>query len=499
MIFQKTMTRTETNMDAGRSLLAVPTFAYLIVRVVLAVVLVVAAALKLEAALSTRDGDRVGDFAIAEYEFMLAALLLSGWRAKAVSRIAFGTFAIYAGVSAQAMAAGVNSCGCAGRMAIAPMHSLWIDLAALLLLVACSPAIGRRIPCAFAFAAILGIGGVLSLDAPRRIAAVGSTSATSFPEAAPSIGDATWLVCVPREHNLGALSPSTVSKTNLRLRNVSQVPVTVSTIKSPCSCVEANLADGRVIQAMSSLDVGIALDARRLPLGPFQRAITIVTSTGARDGATTAVLTGNVDEGCQIRLIPSALDFGEVAAGATARKQVRVRCDAELMSRIPEVIVLDDNLSFRSARLACKRRGIEADKMVAIAFRAPLIQRGMLRGGVTFDTDVGCGSALLPITADVTGALTAEPRRVVLRGHDQTLTIRSAKGIKCDRIKITAVDCTVPLAWRLQDYGTRQTLILRWDGELPPANAQTGELTITTSVPTATLRVPVVVLPPSAS
>jgi hypothetical protein len=119
--------------------------AFTIIRVLLGLVLLTAAALKLYG-LNVTAVPRVGWFAsprvqvvAAEWELVLGLWLLSGVYQAGAWLAAVGTFLTFAGISGYLGLTGVVTCGCFGVVRASPWHAFGVDVAALVLLAFCRP------------------------------------------------------------------------------------------------------------------------------------------------------------------------------------------------------------------------------------------------------------------------------------------------------------------------------------------------------------------------
>jgi hypothetical protein len=118
---------------------------YRVVRILLGVLLLVAAALKAHGL--TLDPLSQESFlasprllvATIEMEILLGLWLLSGWAARGAWVVALGFFAILAGVSLYLALAGQASCGCFGQLAVSPWAAFGLDIAAVAALLIWRP------------------------------------------------------------------------------------------------------------------------------------------------------------------------------------------------------------------------------------------------------------------------------------------------------------------------------------------------------------------------
>ncbi|MBI1899508.1 MAG: DUF1573 domain-containing protein [Planctomycetes bacterium] len=114
-------------------------------RVLLACLLLVAAALKLHGLMvgaSARDSllsSPAAQFAVAEIEILLALWLISGRSERLLWWAATGFFGIVAGVSLYSALLGRTSCGCFGAVRVSPWATFAADSIALALLVLARP------------------------------------------------------------------------------------------------------------------------------------------------------------------------------------------------------------------------------------------------------------------------------------------------------------------------------------------------------------------------
>ena len=118
---------------------------FVIPRILIAVVLLVAAGLKLYQ-LSTAPLPGTGFMANrwvnlleSDCEIVLALWLLSGWRRKIVWILAMASFVMFIGLTAPKYFAGAASCGCFGAMKVPPLVTLTLDASIVLLLVFLRP------------------------------------------------------------------------------------------------------------------------------------------------------------------------------------------------------------------------------------------------------------------------------------------------------------------------------------------------------------------------
>ena len=122
------------------------TRAFLFVRVILGVVLLVAAWLKVQGLASSPAspesafGSSRLYFATIEVEIILGLWLLSGWWARAVRVVSLVCFTAFAGMSLYLGLIGQSSCGCFGEVKVNPWLTLGLDSAAVVALLLTKPA-----------------------------------------------------------------------------------------------------------------------------------------------------------------------------------------------------------------------------------------------------------------------------------------------------------------------------------------------------------------------
>jgi hypothetical protein len=113
-----------------------------------AAVLLAAASLKLyqvvtDVRLGVIYGSRVVEVALAEYEFLLAAWLLSGIGSRLARTVALLTFVAFAAYSCYMGLRGEASCGCFGNIRVNPWWTFGLDLWLVLLLLSRRPNLTR--------------------------------------------------------------------------------------------------------------------------------------------------------------------------------------------------------------------------------------------------------------------------------------------------------------------------------------------------------------------
>lgn len=119
---------------------------FVVLRIILGLLLLTAAALKAHALFigpSTLDSLLFSprlQIATIQVEIMLGLWLLSGWSQFACWMAALSFFGIMAGMSLYLALVGQSSCGCFGYIAVSPWLTFTLDVAAVGALVACRPA-----------------------------------------------------------------------------------------------------------------------------------------------------------------------------------------------------------------------------------------------------------------------------------------------------------------------------------------------------------------------
>ena len=116
-------------------------------RVLLAAILLVAAALKAHQAAtdSLAEKDIFPGWVILQvaFEIFLGIWLLSGFYRRAVWLAALCCFYVFSCVTLYKALSGQHSCGCFGRVAINPWYTLALDIAAVIALMAFRPSANR--------------------------------------------------------------------------------------------------------------------------------------------------------------------------------------------------------------------------------------------------------------------------------------------------------------------------------------------------------------------
>jgi len=146
------MTICQTDLQ-DRARIRPPAFhAYDIVRSLLGLLLLAAAALKgYELATTPLLGRSFLDsrwvvLAAVPFEFALGCFLLTGQSRRLVWAVASFSFALFSAVTAYKAWSGQASCGCFGRVQVDPRYTLALDLAALLSLLIFRPGLHRPTP-----------------------------------------------------------------------------------------------------------------------------------------------------------------------------------------------------------------------------------------------------------------------------------------------------------------------------------------------------------------
>ncbi len=111
--------------------------------------LLAAASLKLWSVLSPGEAvwltrsERAFNAALAGFELLLAAWLITGRMPRLAWATTLATFLAFAGVAATKVAAGEASCGCFGLLIIDPRWTLALDLVVVAALAWAGPVVGR--------------------------------------------------------------------------------------------------------------------------------------------------------------------------------------------------------------------------------------------------------------------------------------------------------------------------------------------------------------------
>lgn len=310
---------------------------YTVVRVVLGLLLLLAALLKGHQ-LATEPFARTGlpgprwlGVALVEFEFLLGVWLLSGFAAKAASALATLGFCAFVCVSLFKAIAGEESCGCFGKVAMSPWVSVAISVSAVVsLLLVPGPTRSRAFN-----GRSMGL-----MAAPIALAAWGGFKMTEISWVNPQ--NVRGLICAESLHDFGTIIPSQ----NLRsehvfvLRNTSDHPIRILETSSTCGCTTATPAT-QLIEPGQHTEVRVALDLRDR-IG--QRMEEVHLRTDDRDTKHIRLsIRANVRP--VVRASPPAINFGLVEPEAVPRRIVSLHGGQEEDLRIVSVEFPQDIIS----------------------------------------------------------------------------------------------------------------------------------------------------------
>lgn len=142
---------------------------YVVVRLALGLVLLLAAGLKAHQLSTGPVGEtwlldsRWFLIAVVEFELLFGLWLLAGIYPRLTWKVAVATFAWFAAVSLYLALSGQASCGCLGRVPVNPWYMLGFDAAATLALLCCRPAPARLTAVARARSRVLAGAAVVAV------------------------------------------------------------------------------------------------------------------------------------------------------------------------------------------------------------------------------------------------------------------------------------------------------------------------------------------------
>lgn len=226
--------------------------ASLILHLVVALVLLLAACLKIyavsRASWEMSLWPRLFDLALIEFELVISTLLLMNARPVLSWGLVLATFTVFAGVSAKNAAAGAKACGCFGPAAIDPKIMAAIDLAIVILLIVVGPRQPRSSPS----------------RRPRRVLAAMMAAlmllaiAATLYSAVPKRG---LVASEHGTHDFGILTVSAAAHCEhaFTVTNTAERPLQITGASSSCGCTVAELPRGP-IEPGSSAVVNVRAD-----------------------------------------------------------------------------------------------------------------------------------------------------------------------------------------------------------------------------------------------
>ena len=179
---------------------------YVVVRLALGLVLLLAAGLKAHQLSTGPVGEtwlldsRWFLIAVVEFELLFGLWLLAGIYPRLTWKVAVATFAWFAAVSLYLALSGQASCGCLGRVPVNPWYMLGFDAAATLALLCCRPAPARLTAVARARSRVLAGAAVvavwLMVGIPLGLA-MGSYTPGTLADSGDILGQSEFVVLEP--------------------------------------------------------------------------------------------------------------------------------------------------------------------------------------------------------------------------------------------------------------------------------------------------------------
>ena len=210
---------------------------------------------------------------IIEWEFLLGAWLISGWRRGTAWLAALATFSVFALVSLRAGWIGLASCGCFGTIRVNPWLVLGIDLGAILLLLASKPPLaGVWAECGQGAARAVRLGGV-ALLVLVVLALTATLFSNSLTAALAHLRGESMSVS-PGVVDVGIGKTGDIVKTQVQIGNWTNHPVRVYGGSSDCSC---RTTDDLPIEIPPGETRPVTVAIRMLQFGQFTRRIYFLT------------------------------------------------------------------------------------------------------------------------------------------------------------------------------------------------------------------------------
>lgn len=231
------------------------------VAVLAGAVLVAAAGLKAHQLVA--DGSVRWNALAALLEAALGLWLLAGTHPRTTRAVAGGCFVAFAVVAGHQAVAGEESCGCFGRVRVAPLVTVGFDVAIAIALACCHPGPmrGRGAVAVWVAGAVLVTGcaaaGLAARPAPARSGLVVSTPSVEL-----------WIVDRGRAVEI----PFTVT-------NAGVTPVEIASIESSCGCMSVRL-DAMTVRPGEAVAGVVTLDLGREPGFTGELAVTARAADG---------------------------------------------------------------------------------------------------------------------------------------------------------------------------------------------------------------------------
>jgi hypothetical protein len=225
---------------------------YRAVSSILGIVLVAAGCFKLEVALAPVSG-WIGSLQLQPLlpfaEILLGIWLLSGTRRTLARYAALACFATFSCVACYHLVRSDSSCGCLGRIPVAPWMTLAFDVVSICSLLCCRPTEpSARYGTARALAVMAGTGTLLAV-----VWWVSSLSQVGV-----------RLQANPSTVDLGTVSRGGVSHGEVILTNRSLEPVVISSFETSCPCVRVS-EEAVFLRPAESSSLRVTLDLSGKP------------------------------------------------------------------------------------------------------------------------------------------------------------------------------------------------------------------------------------------
>jgi len=274
------------------------------VRVALAGLLLVAAALKAEQLWATSPQPFASPtFALIVFEFAFAAWLLTGGLPRFTWWLAVACFTAFALVAGAKTLSGQSDCGCFGAVSTAPVVALVVDLAALTVLLATHPGFA---PVGFGRASLVRVMLFLVFALGLLRLAVRRENVLGLP-----VPDGSPLHCAAPQWDFGSVDPSALPAIEhvFRLENRSANYLRIQDVKTDCGCLIADRVWQNPIEPGGVLDLPVRI---ALPASPGRISRSLHVLLDKAGSPLRLQVTGEIDSGAHLLAFPAQVNFGEV-------------------------------------------------------------------------------------------------------------------------------------------------------------------------------------------
>ena len=317
-------------------------------------------------------------------------------------------------------------------------------------------------PCLARRAVLVGV----ALVAPGALVIV----ATSWSTRAPLERGATQVATIeipgldvhPRIVRLERVTHGTTAVAHFQMSSTRGSTFRISGVAVSCGCMGATVS-GYTVTPAGPVDITVRSDTSKIQGNSFEKHAAVSLAGYGPGREIPLTVAGTVDTSGEVTVVPAALNFGRVAKGTVARRQVYVRAAPNVLAEFPSEIALSgggttvlrllpdsastDTASLRTVPLYC--RLAVGEDIADGPFQSEI------RFHVGHDTE-GASDIVVKITGAVTGPIVSAPASLLMlfpRDSAPPPVTFALRSITQERLRIAVVRASLPVDVRIVQAG----------------------------------------------